>query len=221
LHLQGLQVLLQQEEPQQPVVQGDQQTCPQEAQAQIYAVNQYIFNICIVMKSDHLRSSRQPNLPRCTPHHTRPIYTLLRRLRQLGIIRNLLRVRRIHNHDLALLAMRARRTVKEHGLRARDGHIEGADVSLAVLEWNVAAVDAAVHGFAGCVNGGLRDSVVAIGELELDYVADGGNNGVGDKGVLRAADDYGDDLILALEGAGWWFMLVCMERYVVFGRVCL
>jgi hypothetical protein len=45
--------------------------------------------------------------------------------------------------------------------------------------------------------------VVAIGELELNYVSDGGNDGVGDKGVLGAADDYGDDLVLALEWAGW------------------
>jgi hypothetical protein len=40
---------------------------------------------------------------------------------------------------------------------------------------------------AGGVGGGLGDGVVAIAELELDHVADGGGEDIGDKGVLGAA----------------------------------
>jgi hypothetical protein len=64
----------------------------------------------------------------------------------------------------------------------------------------VARVDAAGHGRTGCVGGRLRDSVVAVRELELDDVADGGMDAVRDEGVLRAADDDRDDLVGAAEG---------------------
>jgi hypothetical protein len=64
-------------------------------------------------------------------------------------------------------------------------------------------VDAAGHGRTGCVRGRLSDSVVAVGELELDDVADGGVDVVRDEGVLRAADDDGDYLVGAAEGVCW------------------
>ena len=47
----------------------------------------------------------------------------------------------------------------------------------------MAAVHAAGHGCACRVGGGLRDGVVAVGELELQDVTDGGDDGVGDEGV--------------------------------------
>jgi hypothetical protein len=99
--------------------------------------------------------------------------------------------------------MRAGRAVQEHGLRAGHWHVEGSDVGLPILKGDVATVNATVHGRACSVRRRLRDGVVAIGELELHNVTNGGDDGVGDKGVLRAADDDGDDLILALEGTRW------------------
>jgi hypothetical protein len=97
--------------------------------------------------------------------------------------------------------MRACGTVQEHRLRAGDGHVECTDVGLAVLEWDVAGMNAAVHGGAGSVWSGLSDRVVAVAELELHDVTDCRNDGVGDEGVLRAADDDWDDLVLTLKGA--------------------
>ena len=94
-----------------------------------------------------------------------------------------LRDLRIHNHNLSLLTMRARRTVQKHGLGTRDWHIERPDVGLSIFEGDVAAVHAPSHGCACGVSGGLRDGVVAVGELELQDVADGGDDGVGDEGV--------------------------------------
>jgi hypothetical protein len=99
--------------------------------------------------------------------------------------------------------MRACGTVQEHRLRAGDGHVECAHVGLAVLEWDVAGMDAAVHGRAGSVRSGLSDGVVAVAELELHNVTDSRDDRVGDERVLRAADDDWDDLILTLEGASW------------------
>jgi hypothetical protein len=151
----------------------------------------------------NLRSNIQPNLARRSTHNIRPIRALRGRLTLLRVVRYLLRVRRIHYHDLAFLTMRARGTVQEHGLRASHWHIERANISLAVLEGNVAGVHAAIHRFARAVGSRLRNSVVAIGELELDDVADSRVDGVGDEGVLWATDDDGDDLVLATVGTGF------------------
>jgi hypothetical protein len=105
--------------------------------------------------------------------------------------------------------MRASGAVQEHGLRAGDRHVECADVGLAILEWNVARVDAAVHGLAGSVGSGLSDGVVAVAELELDDVADCCDDGVGDEGVLGPADDDWNDLILTLEWASCGSLVKC------------
>jgi hypothetical protein len=98
--------------------------------------------------------------------------------------------------------MRPGSTVQKHGIGASDGHVEGSDICLAVLKGDVAAVDTAVHGSACRVGGRLRDGVVAVGELELDNVADCGGDGVGDESILGAADDYGYDLAGATEWVG-------------------
>jgi hypothetical protein len=50
---------------------------------------------------------------------------------------------------------------------------------------------------AGRFERALRGRVVAVAELELDNVADGGGHGVRGEGVLGAADDDGDELVLA------------------------
>jgi hypothetical protein len=154
-----------------------------------------------------LRSSSQPNLPRRPAHNRLPIHTRLTLLTQFRITCDLLRIFGIHDHDLSKLTMRACRTVEEHGLRGRDGHVEGSNIGLAVCERDVAGMNAAVHGRAGGVGRGLRDGVVAVAELELNDVADRGGHGVGDEGVLWAADNDGDDLGLALVGVGWEWML--------------
>jgi hypothetical protein len=154
-----------------------------------------------------LRSSSQPNLPRRPAHNRLPIHTRLALLTQFRITRDLLRIFGIHDHDLSKLTMRACRTVEEHGLRGRDGHVEGSNIGLAVCKRDVAGMNATVHGRAGGVGRGLRDGVVAVAELELNDVADCGGHGVGDEGVLWAADDDGDDLGLALVGVGWEWML--------------
>lgn len=91
--------------------------------------------------------------------------------------------------------MWARRTVQKHGISARDRHVERPDFCLAVLEWDVPAVDAGFHRRACLIGGRLGYSVVAVAELELHDVADGGNNRIGDEGVLWAADDDGDNLV--------------------------
>jgi hypothetical protein len=98
--------------------------------------------------------------------------------------------------------MRPSSTVQKHGVGASDGHVEGSDICLAVFKGDVAAVDTAVHGSACRVGGRLRDSVVAVGELELDNVADCGGDGVGDESVLGAADNDWDDLAGATEWVG-------------------
>ena len=99
--------------------------------------------------------------------------------------------------------MRAGCTVQKHGLCAGGGPVEGPDVRLAVLERNVSAVHAAVHGRTCLVGGGLGDGVVAVGELELHDVAYSGSDGVWDEGVLGSTDDHGDDLAGATEGITW------------------
>lgn len=148
----------------------------------------------------NLRSSSQPNLASRTTNHIRAIHTLCALLTQLRIVCNLLCVRCIDDHDLTQLAMRTSRAVQEHGLSRGNRHVESANVRLAILEGNVSAVNAAVHGPARCVCSRLSYCVVAIGELELHNVADGCDDGVGHKGVLRATDDDGDDLVLATMG---------------------
>lgn len=45
----------------------------------------------------------------------------------------------------------------------------------------------------------LRDSVVAIAELELDNVADGGSNNIWDIGVLRPPNNYRYNLVGPLD----------------------
>jgi hypothetical protein len=107
---------------------------------------------------------------------------------------------RIDDHDLSLLAVGSSCAVKEHGLGRGYGHVEGADISLSVLEGNASAVDTAVHGLACCIGGALRDGVVAVAELELDDVADRGGDRVRDEYVLHATNDDGDDLTSATDG---------------------
>jgi hypothetical protein len=158
-------------------------------------------------KAKNSRSSIQPNLPRRTTHNIRSIRTTLRLLTQFRIISYQLRTRRIHNHHLSLLAMRPRRTVQIHWLRARDGHVEGSNIGLSVLERDVARVYAFVHGSAGCVRRGLSDGVVAVGELELHDVAYGCGDGIRDEGVLGTTDYDWDYLVGAAEG-------VCCEVLV-------
>lgn len=101
---------------------------------------------------------------------------------------------RVDDHDLSELAVGPSCAVKEHGLGRGHGHVEGADISLSVHEGDASAVDTTLHGLACCVGGTLRDSVVAVAELELDNVADRSGDGVGDENVLDATDDNRDDL---------------------------
>lgn len=99
--------------------------------------------------------------------------------------------------------MRTSGTVQVHGLCTRYRHIERAHIGLSVFEGNVSAMYSIGHGCTRFVGRRLGDSVVAIGELELYYVADGRGDGVRDKGILWAADDDGDDLTGAAEGVAW------------------
>ena len=100
---------------------------------------------------------------------------------------------RIQHHNLPLLAMRSRRTVKKHRLRTRNGQIENAYIRLSIYERYVPGMYAAGERSTGGVGGGLGDGVVAVGELELDHVADGGGEYVGDKSVLGAAYYYWEE----------------------------
>lgn len=93
--------------------------------------------------------------------------------------------------------MWACRAVQKHGLGVRDDHVESSDFSLSVFEGDVSAVHAAIHGHACGVQRGLSDGVVAVRELELQDVADCRDDRVGYEGVLRAAHDDGNDLVLA------------------------
>lgn len=92
--------------------------------------------------------------------------------------------------------MRPCSTVQKHGLQAIDWHVERADDSLPVLEGDVPAVYGGrirrLQRLAGRGLGALRHSMVPVAELELDHVADGGRDEVRDEGVLRTADDHGD-----------------------------
>lgn len=101
--------------------------------------------------------------------------------------------------------MRSGRAVQEHSISTRDWHVERADICLAVLERDVAAVHTGIHGCACCVSSGLGYGVVAVAELELHDVADGGDDGVGDEGVLWTSDYYGDDLAGAAVGFDWGY----------------
>jgi hypothetical protein len=93
--------------------------------------------------------------------------------------------------------MRPRRTKDEHGLRARNRHIECAHIRLPVLERDVAAVHAARERGARRFERALRGGVVAVAELELHHVANGGRHRIGREGILGAANDDGDELVLA------------------------
>ena len=123
-------------------------------------------------------------------------------LAQFNIVGQLLRIRRVDHHDLALLAMWSGSTVQKHGVGTSNRHVEGSNICLAVLEGNVTAVDTAFHGRACCIGRRLRDGVVAVGKLELDDIADCCSNGVGDEGILWATDDYGNDLVCATKRVG-------------------
>lgn len=87
------------------------------------------------------------------------------------------------------------RAIEIHGLRARNGHVEGADHAAGAA---VEGDEAAIHAFAR--RGGLawrghialRDGVVPSGELELNYVAGLGRHGVGGKSERVAADEHRD-----------------------------
>jgi len=156
-----------------------------------------------------LRSSIQSKFARSSADDVGSISAGFALLAQLDIVGQLLRTGRVYHHNLTLLAMGSGSTVQEHGVRARNGHVESSDICLAVLEGDVTAVDTAFHGSACCVGGRLRDSVVAVGELELDNVADCCGDGVGDEGVLGSTDDYGDNLAGAAKWVG--FCLVSRE----------
>jgi len=111
---------------------------------------------------------------------------------------------RVNDHDLSVLTVRARRTVQEHWVSARNGHVEGADISLPVLKGDVAAVHTGLHGRACLIHGRLGDGVVSVAELELHDVAHRGDYRVGDECVLGPADDDGDDLVGAAMGPELW-----------------
>jgi hypothetical protein len=190
---------LQQEGPQQE----EQQPGPQEGVNLNNSVSIHTQREIAGKGAYNLRSSGETNFTCSSTHDIGSVYTLRALLGQLGIVGNLLCVDGVDDHDLAELAMRACSAVKEHGLRAGDWHVERAHIGLSIFKGNVAAVDTSVHGFTCCVGGGLRDGVVAVAELELHNVAHGGHNGVGHKRVLRATDDYRDDLVLATVGTSW------------------
>lgn len=96
--------------------------------------------------------------------------------------------------------MRTCGAVQEHGISARDRHVERANLCLPILEGNVPAVHAGIHGRACGIGSGLGDGVVAIAKLELHNVTHCGDNRVWDESVLRATNNYGDDLV----GAAVW-----------------
>lgn len=104
---------------------------------------------------------------------------------------------RVDDHNLTLLTMRSSGAVQEHGIGACDGHVERADISLAVLERDMTAVHTRSHGRAGLIDSRLCDCVIAVAELELDDVTDCGDDGVGDESILGTTDDHRDDLVLA------------------------
>lgn len=149
-----------------------------------------------------LRSSIQSKFARSSADDVGSISARFALLAQLDIVGQLLRTGRVDHHNLTLLAMGSGSTVQEHGVRARNGHVESSDICLAVLEGDVTAVNTAFHRSACCVGGRLRDGVVAVGELELDNVADCCGDGVGDESILGTADDYGDDLAGAAKWVG-------------------
>lgn len=110
----------------------------------------------------NLRSSVQSQLAWRSTHNIRTINTGTALLALLRILSQLCRIRRVNHHNLAQLAMWAGRTVQEHGLSARNGHIESPNFGLAIFKGDVAAVHASIHGSACGVSGGLSDSMVAI-----------------------------------------------------------
>lgn len=92
--------------------------------------------------------------------------------------------------------MRSGGAVQKHRFGAGDRHVEGADISLAILERNVSAVHTRSHGRAGLIDSRLCDSVVAIAELKLNDVTDCGDDGVRYESILRTANDNRNDLVL-------------------------
>lgn len=88
-------------------------------------------------------------------------------------------------------------TKDKHGLRVRHHEVECPNVSLAVFEWDVAAVHATFKGRAWGVESRLRGGMVAGTELELDDVADRSDERVGGECVLGTAYDDRVELVLA------------------------
>jgi hypothetical protein len=97
--------------------------------------------------------------------------------------------------------MRPCRAVQEHRLCARNWHVERSHFRLAIFKWDVSTVHASAHGCACRIGSRLGYSVVAIAELELNDIANSGNDGVGDESVLWATDYDWDDLVLATDRA--------------------
>ena len=93
---------------------------------------------------NNLRRSTQCNPARRTTRHRPTINTLSTDLARLCIVRQLLRIRRIDNHDLSELTMRARCAVQKHGSCASTWHVEGTDIGLAIGKRYVTAVDTAL-----------------------------------------------------------------------------
>jgi hypothetical protein len=83
----------------------------------------------------------------------------------------------------------------EHGVGARHGHVESANIRLAVFEWDVATVHAAFERRARCFCSALCCGMVAVAELKLDNIADCCDYRIGCKGILWAADHNRDDLV--------------------------
>lgn len=101
---------------------------------------------------------------------------------------------RVDDHDLTFLAVRAGGAEQEHRLGVYDRHVEGSYGSLTVLERDVTAVncrrDGLLKRLARRVRRTLCHCVVPIGELELDHIADGGGNDVGQERVLRPPNNH-------------------------------
>lgn len=109
---------------------------------------------------------------------------------------------RVDDHDLSFLTVRAGRAVQEHRVSAGNGHVERSDICLAVLERDVSAVHAGVHGRACLVRCRLGHGVVSVAKLELNNVTNCGHDGVGHEGILGSTNDYRDDLTLAAMQVG-------------------
>lgn len=87
--------------------------------------------------------------------------------------------------------------IDEHRSDTRNWHVESTNICLPVLKGYVSTVYTTCEGRTRRFRCALGSGMIAIAELELDDISQGGDNGIWSESVLRATDNDWNQLICA------------------------